>query len=342
MDAKFFGRAMILALAATSPGATAPAPPPIIDVHVHAGSPEAFFAFLGLNAPDECALPRTIPPLDVASVPPTELAGRYFKERLGSCTTVLKPAANSADLLRRTLAILERRNILAVTSSTFENVQNWKAAAPPRVIPAVEVIDPKSFMPDQIRERAAQNEIRVLGEVATQYLGIPPNDPQLEPIFALAEQLDIPIGIHIGLSAPGVPVVTLPTYRAAASRPLDLEQVLLKHPRLRLYVMHAGWPMLDDTLHLLWSFPQVYVDIAVIDWVIPQQEFYGYLKRLIDVGFGKRVMFGSDQMVWPEAIEVAIENVNAAPFLTADQKRDILYNNAARFLRLDATASMSR
>jgi predicted TIM-barrel fold metal-dependent hydrolase len=338
MDVKSVAGVIVLALAVASSGPAAQAPP-IIDVHLHADNPEEFFAFIGLTAPDECALPRTIPPLDVASASPAELAGRYFKARLENCTTVLKAAANDADLLRRTLAILERRNILAVTSSTLENVQKWKAAAAPRIIPGLAVIDPQSFIPDQIRERITKNEVRVLGEVATQYLGILPSDPGLEPIFALAEELDVPVGVHIGASAPGIPVVTLKGYRAAASRPLELEQVLLGHPRLRLYVMHAGWPMADEMIHLLWSFPQVYVDIAVIDWFLPRQEFHAYLKRLIDAGFGKRIMFGSDQMVWPEAIEVAIENVGAAPFLTTDQKRDILYNNAARFLRLDARGS---
>jgi hypothetical protein len=45
-------------------------------------------------------------------------------------------------------------------------------------------------------------------------------------------------------------------------------------------------------------------------------------------------MFGSDQMVWPGTITRAIAVINEAPFLTDGQKRDILYNNAARFLRL--------
>lgn len=39
-------------------------------------------------------------------------------------------------------------------------------------------------------------------------------------------------------------------------------------------------------------------------------------------------------MVWPEAIERAVATIEGAPFLTHEQKRDILYNNAARFLRL--------
>ena len=39
-------------------------------------------------------------------------------------------------------------------------------------------------------------------------------------------------------------------------------------------------------------------------------------------------------MVWPEMIGRAIATVESAPGLTEGQKRDILYNNAARFLRL--------
>lgn len=39
-------------------------------------------------------------------------------------------------------------------------------------------------------------------------------------------------------------------------------------------------------------------------------------------------------MIWPGIIEPSIQVIENAPFLTQAQKRDILYNNAARFLRL--------
>jgi len=38
-------------------------------------------------------------------------------------------------------------------------------------------------------------------------------------------------------------------------------------------------------------------------------------------------------MIWPDAIEPSIKAIEDAPFLSEAQKRDILYNNAARFLR---------
>jgi predicted TIM-barrel fold metal-dependent hydrolase len=98
--------------------------------------------------------------------------------------------------------------------------------------------------------------------------------------------------------------------------------------------MHAGYPLLDDLLALLFSHPQVYVEISMLANVEPRAGFYRYLQAIVDAGYAERVMFGSDQMVWPGIIEPAIEAVEKAPFLTAQNKRDIFYNNAARFLRL--------
>jgi predicted TIM-barrel fold metal-dependent hydrolase len=49
-------------------------------------------------------------------------------------------------------------------------------------------------------------------------------------------------------------------------------------------------------------------------------------------------MFGSDQMRWPEKIGEGIAAIEQAPFLTDEQKRDILFNNAARFLRIDESS----
>jgi predicted TIM-barrel fold metal-dependent hydrolase len=115
---------------------------------------------------------------------------------------------------------------------------------------------------------------------------------------------------------------------------LLLEDVLTRHPKLRLWAMHAGWPLGDDAIGALYAHPQLYVDIGIIDYAFPRKEFYAYLQRLIDAGFENRIMFGSDEMVWPDALSAAIDSIQNAPSLTSAQKRDILYNNAARFLRL--------
>jgi predicted TIM-barrel fold metal-dependent hydrolase len=186
----------------------------------------------------------------------------------------------------------------------------------------------------ELRRLHAAGMLKVLGELTFQYAGIAPDDPQIEPYYALAEELDIPVAIHIGPGPPGASYFASPKYRMRYSDPLALEEVLMRHPKLRLYVMHAGWPMGDAMIALMYAHPQVYVDTGVIDYAFPRAEFHAYLKRLVDAGFADRIMFGSDQMIWPDAVDAGIEAIESAAFLTTAQKRDILYNNAARFLRL--------
>ena len=55
----------------------------------------------------------------------------------------------------------------------------------------------------------------------------------------------------------------------------------------------------------------------------------------MDAGFGDRVMFGTDQLSWPGLMAYSVSIIQNADYLSPQQKRDILYNNAARFLRLD-------
>ena len=79
----------------------------------------------------------------------------------------------------------------------------------------------------------------------------------------------------------------------------------------------------------------MYVDVAGLIWSYPIKEVNGYIQRIVDAGFEDRVMFGTDQLLWPKLMATSISVIQNADYLTPQQKRDILYNNAARFLRLD-------
>ena len=245
-------------------------------------------------------------------------------------------ATNELAHMQSTLAEMKKYNIVkAVVSTDYQATLRWKKASPENIIVSYGFDDPTAPSLDFLRKEHAAGRLISLGEIGVQYYGLPPNDPKMEPIYSLAEELDIPLGIHIGLSKPGISYDDAPKYRAALSSPMLLEEVLIRHPKLRLYVMHAGWPMLDQMVALMWAHPQVYVDVAVINWAVPRAEFHSYLRRLVDAGFGERIMFGSDQMVWPDAIGRAIEGIESAAFLNEQQKRDIFYNNAVRFFRLN-------
>ncbi len=92
---------------------------------------------------------------------------------------------------------------------------------------------------------------------------------------------------------------------------------------------------LVDLLVTLYTYPQVHVDVGAIAVSIPRAAFYRYLQSVVDAGFIDRVLFGSDMFFAPEMQERAIQVIEDADFLTEVQKRAILYDNAARFLRFD-------
>jgi predicted TIM-barrel fold metal-dependent hydrolase len=228
-----------------------------------------------------------------------------------------------------TLAIMERSGIvLGAVSGPLRRVLAWVDGSPGRFLggPVLGGID---VAVDSLRALYRARRLAVMGEVSPIYVGLSPADTSLDRYYALAEELDIPVGIHMqggGAAGPGL--------RVAMGNPLLLEDVLVRHPRLRVNMMHAGYPFLGETIAILRNYPQVYADLAHIDWSIPTEEFHEYLRALVRAGFASRLMFGSDAGPRPHAILRAIQSIESAPFLTPAQKRGIFYDNAVRFLRL--------
>jgi uncharacterized protein len=320
-------RTVVVALLVTAP-AVAQERLPVIDMHLHALTADA-------NGPPPLAL--CVP---VAAYPAGDTRrtwGEIFIEwqKKPPCPDPVWSPRTDEALKEETIAALKRMNVIGVLSGAPGRVEEWKKAAPDRFIAGLQFqFDRDDLSPESLRRLYQQGRFAVFAEVTNQYVGIAPDDPRFEPYLAVAEDLDIPVGIHIGTGPPGAPYLGFDRYRSALHSPLTLEAALVRHPKLRVYIMHAGWPMLDDLLAVLWAHPQVYVDVGGIVFGLPRAEFYRYLQRIVEAGFGTRVMFGSDQMVWPGVIERSIESIESAPFLSDVQKRDILYNNASRFLRL--------
>lgn len=300
---------------------------PIIDMHLHA-LPAA------LNGPPPTAI--CAPPEEMPVHDPAKSWAEGFNQYLKNpkCENAVWGPVTDKEVMDNTLEILEKNNIYGVTSGSL--IDDYMSVGGDRIIPALHF---NFFMtdktPEKVREFLSSGKYKVFAEVAIQYNGVSPSDLRFDPYAKIAEELDIPIGIHLGTGPPGAAYLPgVGNYRAKLHSPLVVEELLMRHPKLRIYLMHAGYPMIDDLLAVLWTHPQVYVDVGVICFAIPRKAFHEYLRRIFDAGFGKRVMFGSDQMNWPKTIEVGLEAINTADFLDIQQKRDILYNNAAKFLRL--------
>lgn len=308
-------------------------PLPVIDVHLHASSPAGF------GGPQTVCTNR-----EEVEFPPVDPREDVTVQKTSTCARPLMSARDGDENARRTGEMMERYNIYGVLDVSMDgrgleaslaHGDEWRRHAPGRYWIAMDFADIGPPPLDQLEARVRQGRVQLFAEVSPQYDGEKATVERLEPYFALAERLDVLVGLHLGEGPPGgAHVMPGSNYSPAAGRPLDLQPLLRRHPKLRLYVMHYGSPLVEEMIALLYSHPNVYVDVAQNNWGFPRAHFHRQLQQLVDAGFGKRILFGSDQMIWPETIPIALETIQQAPFLTEEQKRDILYNNAARFLRL--------
>jgi len=313
-------------LPATALAQNAPSrPPPVIDVHQH-----AMEGFPGIQP--MCPNPSQFRASDPQG--PEAPFGWSAEE----CTAALAPSA-PGEYMKDVLADMERLNVRAVVFGDPASVRRWQEAAPTRVIPGTSfsngLAPEQRVAPAELRRLFTEEGFEVMGEIGLQYEGLSPSDPSVDAYFALAEELDIPVAIHMGTGGSGRANVAMPRFRGSMGDPLLLEELLARHPKLRVQVMHAGYPMIDNMLTLLQASSHVYVDIAGLVWSYPIEEVNRYIERLVDAGFQDRVMFGTDQLIWPGLMAYSIGIIQNADYLSGAQKRDILYNNAVRFLRLE-------
>jgi Tat protein secretion system quality control protein TatD with DNase activity len=252
---------------------------------------------------------------------------------------------NAEEHRSMSLMYMEKNNVVIGAVSTngkFEIVSQgmniWKKEAGRKLLKGLFMGKKAGYPPiDSVRKWLTSGEIDFLGELAFQYDGRSPSDTAFYKYYLLAEELDIPVGIHTGTAAPRTPYNCCPNFRLSLGNPYLLEDMLVKFPKLRVWAMHAGGQFHNEMVTMMTMYPQLYVDISPYTWLESgnSEILDRFLKRAKEQSVLDRVMFGSDQMLWPEAIEVAINRVKSLDYLTSKEKADILYNNAAQFLQLD-------
>jgi len=249
------------------------------------------------------------------------------------CLDPLPAAASDEEMKNEITGRIIEKNMTLVAFGDPGVIRSWMAEVPEgRIIPG---ISPGQLTVEQFRDSLESGFYKYMSEVAPQYQGISPSDMSLDPYFAVAEELGIPAGIHMGTGGNGMTNITNSKYRASLGDPFLLEDLLARHPKLKICVQHAGYPLLENMIALMGANAYVYVDISGMIWSYPLDDVHYYIKRLVQAGFGKRIMYGTDFMTWPRMIETSMGVIEHAQYLSEDQKRDILFNNAARFFRMD-------
>lgn len=252
----------------------------------------------------------------------------------GKARNGLESSKTVKEHLEQTTKKMNEHNIkYAVICGTIESIERY-TKADSRFIPGYQDYQDTLIPVKQFEEYVKSGKIKVFGEVMAVYKGKTLADPVYQPYLAICEKYGVPVAYHSGGSFPNAQNLGWPKYRIALGDPFLIEDVLVKYPKLKVYLMHAGENFYPNTLRMMDGYPNLYADLGVEMWLHPMTKDFAtkFLRSAKEYGVLDRVMFGSDQMVWPEAISSSINFLNALNFLTKEEKEMIFYKNAKRFL----------
>jgi uncharacterized protein len=254
----------------------------------------------------------------------------------GNARNGLASSKNVAEHLEQTIKKMNIHNIkYAVVCGTIESLSEY-TRSDKRFIPGYQDLQDSLIPIQQFEDFIKLGKIKVFGEVMAVYKGLRLSDSVYQPYLAMCEKYGIPVAYHSGGSFPNAQQAGWPKYRIALGDPFLIEDVLVKYPKLKLYLMHAGENFFENSLRMMDGYPNLYADLGVEMWLHPMTKDFAvrFLKSAKEYGFLDRVMFGSDQMVWPEAITSSISFLNSLKFLSKEEKEMIFYTNAKRFLNI--------
>jgi predicted TIM-barrel fold metal-dependent hydrolase len=161
-----------------------------------------------------------------------------------------------------------------------------------------------------------------------------PADSKLEPVYALAEEFQVPVMIHSGDTY-------TPKGKVKYSHPLHIDEVAVDHPNVNFIICHIGNPWIRDCMEVVYKNQNVYTDISGLVLGTFSDRFESYmLKQLQEILLygveADNVLYGTD---WPiSSMESYLRFMDELK-IPEPEKRKIYYENAARLFNLGAASS---
>jgi predicted TIM-barrel fold metal-dependent hydrolase len=170
-------------------------------------------------------------------------------------------------------------------------------------------------------------------KLAPIYQNYHPMDERMLPVYAFCEKHGIPVLIHQGTTFP----------RRAPLKyalPIQVEDVALAYPGLKIVIAHMGHPWVADAVVLIRKQPNVYADISAL-YYRPWQ-YYNALMLAQEYGCGHKLLMGSDYPFTTPADTIAsLRDVNhiignsGLPRIAEKLTEGILERDTIRLLGLD-------
>jgi predicted TIM-barrel fold metal-dependent hydrolase len=152
------------------------------------------------------------------------------------------------------------------------------------------------------------------------------DDPVLDPLYAAAIELDLPVSISLsGLLSP------LAGHDITWASPIPVQRLARRFPELKIIVSHGAWPYAQEMIVVGLACPNVYVspDLYAVTPGMIGADIY---VKGANMFLGERTLFGS-------AYPTRDLEECARDFMQMGWREDIvpnvLWNNAAKLLKLD-------
>lgn len=152
-----------------------------------------------------------------------------------------------------------------------------------------------------------------------------PNDRQLDDVWAMIDDANVPVVIHCGSGPrPG-----------RFTGPAPILALLQRRPRLPLVIAHMGMPEYPDFMDIAERFDNVRLDTTMVftpftDETMPfPRDELARLRRL-----GDRILFGSDFPNIPYSYADALHSLTELAGMDENWLRGVLYYNAAQLFSL--------
>ena len=196
-------------------------------------------------------------------------------------------------------------------------------AHPGRLLVAATVVDPSKPTRNATRIRElAQHPLLSMIRIAPLFTQVAIDDPKHYPVYQVCEELDLPVGINVGIPGPRV--------RSRVQHPELLEDVLIDFPELTIIGAHMGHPYEELLMNYMRKWDTLYLSCTAY----APRYFDPSLVAFMNSSRGRgRVLWGSDDPWFP--MQRSIDEARALPL--DDQSMALFLGGTARRL-LDRTA----
>jgi len=240
----------------------------------------------------------------------------------------------TGDIIQRTLYHVKKAGIdkvvlLPVNMKENEMVKNWQKEAPNVFIPFYNPPEKEDNEVDikEVIEKAIKEDHYKGFKIMLSFREKKLNDEILYPTLEIAEKYKVPILMHSGYPPPGTKKNVL-TY----SNPVVIDEFINSFPKANIIIAHMGFPWTDVAIALATQYPNIYLDVSNMAYMMPKhlEELLLQAKEIMGTG---KILFGSDGSL-PEMIEIAIDYFNNAGFLTQQDLENIMGRNAQNLLKI--------